>query len=186
MTNFPFPSDCGFEIYHLYEIRGTGCNAMLSDQISEENKTKHVHTAQQQNFSSLCQSPWHSINTTWGQDKMAAIIPDNIFTCVFLNENAWISIKISLKFVPKDPMNNIPALVIDGLVQERHNSSASAMELRLSCINPSICTTRFHWVNRYWGQLNTVVVHGFRTFTQCPSNSVLFIHNIGWTWRSAL
>ena len=65
---------------------------------------------------------------------MAAIIPDNIFKCVFLNENAWISIKISLKFVPKDPMNNIPALVIDGLVQERHNSSASAMELRLSCI----------------------------------------------------
>ena len=28
---------------------------------------------------------------------------------------------------------------IDGLVQERHNSSALAMELRLSCINPSIC-----------------------------------------------
>ena len=27
---------------------------------------------------------------------------------------------------------------IDGLVQERHNSSALAMELRLSCTNPSI------------------------------------------------
>ena len=27
---------------------------------------------------------------------------------------------------------------IDGLVQERRNSSASAMELRLSCTNPSI------------------------------------------------
>ena len=26
---------------------------------------------------------------------------------------------------------------IDGLVQERHNSSALAMELRLSCTNPS-------------------------------------------------
>ena len=26
----------------------------------------------------------------------------------------------------------------DGLLQERRNSSASAMELRLSCINPSI------------------------------------------------
>ena len=25
---------------------------------------------------------------------------------------------------------------IDGLVQERHNSSALAMELRLSCLNP--------------------------------------------------
>ena len=29
---------------------------------------------------------------------------------------------------------------IDGLVQERRNSSASAMELRLSCTNPSVCT----------------------------------------------
>ena len=28
---------------------------------------------------------------------------------------------------------------IDGLMQERRNSSASAMELGLSCINPSIC-----------------------------------------------
>ena len=30
---------------------------------------------------------------------------------------------------------------IDGLVQERRNSSASAMELYLSCTNPSICLT---------------------------------------------
>ena len=36
--------------------------------------------------------------------------PD-IFKCIFLNENVWISIKISLKFVPKDPINNIPPLV---------------------------------------------------------------------------
>ena len=31
---------------------------------------------------------------------------------------------------------------IDGLVQERRNSSASAMELRLSCTNPLICENR--------------------------------------------
>ena len=37
--------------------------------------------------------------------------PDDIFKCIFLNENVWISIKISLKFVPKGPINNIPALV---------------------------------------------------------------------------
>ena len=36
---------------------------------------------------------------------------DDIFKCNFLNENVWISIGISLKFVPKDPINNIPALV---------------------------------------------------------------------------
>ena len=36
---------------------------------------------------------------------------DNIFECIFLNENIWTSLKISLKFVPKLWINNIPALV---------------------------------------------------------------------------
>ena len=36
---------------------------------------------------------------------------DDIFKCIFLNENIWISIKISLKFVPKGQINNIPTLV---------------------------------------------------------------------------
>ena len=36
---------------------------------------------------------------------------DDIFKCIFLNENIWITIKISLKFVPKGPINNIPTLV---------------------------------------------------------------------------
>ena len=37
--------------------------------------------------------------------------PDNIFIYIFLNENVWISIKISLKYVPKGPVKNIPALI---------------------------------------------------------------------------
>ena len=36
---------------------------------------------------------------------------DTIFKCIFLNENVWIFINISLKFVPKGPIDNIPALV---------------------------------------------------------------------------
>ena len=35
---------------------------------------------------------------------------DDVFKCNFLNENVVIPIKISLKFVPKGPINNIPAL----------------------------------------------------------------------------
>ena len=35
----------------------------------------------------------------------------NISNAIFFNENAWISIKISLRFVPKDQINNIPAFV---------------------------------------------------------------------------
>ena len=37
--------------------------------------------------------------------------PDDIFIWIFLNKNVWILINISLKFVPKDPINNIPSLV---------------------------------------------------------------------------
>ena len=36
---------------------------------------------------------------------------DDVFKCNFLNENVWIPIIISLKFVPKGPINNIPALI---------------------------------------------------------------------------
>ena len=44
-------------------------------------------------------------------DKMAAILADDIFKCIFLNENDRISIKISLKFAPRSPIDNKPALV---------------------------------------------------------------------------
>ena len=37
--------------------------------------------------------------------------PHDIFKYIFFNENVWILIKISLKFVPKGPIDNIPALV---------------------------------------------------------------------------
>ena len=36
---------------------------------------------------------------------------DDLLKCIFLNEKVWIPIEISLKFVPKDPINNIPAFV---------------------------------------------------------------------------
>ena len=36
---------------------------------------------------------------------------DDIFKCIFVNENVWILLKISLKFVLKVPVDNISALV---------------------------------------------------------------------------
>ena len=37
--------------------------------------------------------------------------PNDILKRIFMNENIWISIKNSLKFVPKGPITNILALV---------------------------------------------------------------------------
>ena len=42
---------------------------------------------------------------------MATISRDDIFNRIFVNENVKISIKLSLQFVPKGPINNIPVLV---------------------------------------------------------------------------
>ena len=43
-------------------------------------------------------------------DKMAAIVADDNSKCI-LNENNNIPIRISLKFVPRSPIDNKPALV---------------------------------------------------------------------------
>ena len=42
---------------------------------------------------------------------MAAILADDNFKCIFLNENDRIPIRISLKFIPRSPIDNKPALV---------------------------------------------------------------------------
>ena len=45
-------------------------------------------------------------------DKMAAILGDDNFKCIFLNENDRIRIRrSSLKFVPRSPIDNKPAFV---------------------------------------------------------------------------
>ena len=44
-------------------------------------------------------------------DKTAAILIGDNFKCTFLNENDRIPIRISLKFVPRSPVDNKAALV---------------------------------------------------------------------------
>ena len=50
---------------------------------------------------------WYLVQLTQNGSHFA----DNIFKSIFLNENVWIEIKISLKLVPEGSINNIPALV---------------------------------------------------------------------------
>ena len=53
---------------------------------------------------------------------MAAFSQTDIFICIFLNENVWISIKNSLKFVPKILINN-NAGSDNGLVPARRQAN---------------------------------------------------------------
>ena len=71
--------------------------------------------------------------------------PDDIFRWIFLNENFYISITISLKFVPKGPINNIPALV--QIMAWRHPGNKPLSEPMMVCSTTHICVTRPQWVN---------------------------------------
>ena len=70
--------------------------------------------------------------------------PDDIFTCIFLNENVWISIKIPAKFVPKGPINNIPALF--QIMAWRRSGDKPLSETMMFTLLTHICVTRPQWV----------------------------------------
>ena len=53
---------------------------------------------------------WIAFNSS-PLDKMAAILTDDIFKCIFLNEDLRIFIQISYWFVPMGPFDNMSALV---------------------------------------------------------------------------
>ena len=70
---------------------------------------------------------------------------DDIFKGIFLNENAWISLKISLKFVPKVRINNIPSLV--QIMAWRRPGDNPLSEPMMVILLTHICVTRPQWVN---------------------------------------
>ena len=72
------------------------------------------------------------------------LFPDDIFKLVFLNENVCISIKMLLKFVPRVPINNIPALV--QIMAWRRAGDKPLSEPMMVSLPTHICVTRPHWV----------------------------------------
>ena len=84
------------------------------------------------NKSRLRQNGWH--------------LPDGIFKCIFLNENVWIEIKIKItEIVPKDWINNMPALVqIMAWHRPGYKPLSEPMMVRLLT---HICVAQPQWVN---------------------------------------
>ena len=74
---------------------------------------------------------------------------DDIFKCIFVNENVWIPIKISMKFVPKGPINNIPALV--QIMAWRCQGDKPLSEPMMVSLTTHICFTRPQWVKVSFG-----------------------------------
>ena len=73
-------------------------------------------------------------------------LADDIFECIFFDENVWISIKIPLKFVPKGPISNIPALV--QIMAWRRPGDKPLSEPMVVSLLTHIWVSRPQWVNR--------------------------------------
>ena len=72
---------------------------------------------------------------------------DDIFKRIFFTKNVWISIKISLKFVPKGPINNIPGLV--QIMAWRRSGDKPLSEPMMVSLPTHICVTRPQWVKSH-------------------------------------
>ena len=72
---------------------------------------------------------------------------DDIFKYISLNENVWIPIKISLKFLPKGRINNIPALV--QIMAWRRSGYKPLSEPMMIDLPMHICVTRPQWVKKW-------------------------------------
>ena len=86
---------------------------------------------------------WPTINTLRPRQN-GRHFPDDIFRWIFFNENVWISINISLKFVPRGPINNIPTLVQVMAWRRPGDKPLSAPMMVL--LPTHICPTRPQWV----------------------------------------
>ena len=89
---------------------------------------------------------------------------DDTFKRIFLKENIRISIKISLKFVPKGPINNNPALV--QIMAWCRSGDKPLSEPIMVSLMTHFCVTRPQWVNtlrsRQYGRLlQTTFSYGF-------------------------
>ena len=69
------------------------------------NSNNGPHACWPQSVAGFLKGPQHIITLRPRRNWHFA---DDIFKCIFLNENVWIPIKISMKFVPKGPINNTP------------------------------------------------------------------------------
>ena len=92
-----------------------------------------------------------------------------------------ISIQISLKFVPKNPINNIPALV--QIMAWRCSSDKPLSEPVMVSLLMHICVIRRQWVNSYpclliqtWKFVH--IQHGNILCDQRPSNEVWYCESV--------
>ena len=80
--------------------------------------------------------------------------PDDIFKCIFVNENVLIWIQILLKFVHKGSINNIPSLI--QIMACRRPGDKSLSESMMVSLLTHICIARPQWVDEWVIKFNDI------------------------------
>ena len=107
---------------------------------SSENYEKQAVYYEKQRCQSLVHVRHGSYFNTLRLWQNGRHFADDIFKGIFWNENVWIPIKFSLKFVPKGPINNIPALV--QIMAWRRPDDKPLSEPMIVSLPTHICVTR--------------------------------------------
>ena len=94
---------------------------------------------------------WSYVNTLRPRQD-GRHFPDDTFKRIVLNENVGISNKISLKFVHKGPINNIPVLV--QIMAWRRPGDKPLSEPMMVSLLTHICDTRPQWVKGKYSTVN--------------------------------
>ena len=101
-----------------------------------------------------------SFINTLGPRQNGRHFPVDFFKCIFLNENIWIYVKISLKFILKGPINNIPALV-QLMAWCRPGDKLLCKPMMVSILT-QMCITRPQWINDSYSPTIMVTLHWLR------------------------
>ena len=127
-------------LYHVY-FTVIHTNSRHNITFFNEHSSLHSHIMSMVPNTAACGS--HTINTLRPRQN-GCLFADDIFTCIFLNEKVWISINISLKFVPKGQINYIPVLV--QIMAWRQPGDKPLSEPMMFSLLTHICVTRPQWV----------------------------------------
>ena len=107
-------------------------------------------------------TPSHYLNQCWvivntlRPRQNGRRFADDTFKRIFLNGNVRISIKNSLKFVPRGPINNIPALVQKMAWHQSGDKPLS--EPMMASLLTHKCVTRPQWVNWILRNFNDILI----------------------------
>ena len=120
------------------------CSTSETDFGEKDGETK---TSKQDPYPWNNHIPHVSLLSTLRPRQNGRHFADDTFNRIFVKENVRFSIKFSLKFVPKGPINNIPALV--QIMAWRRPGNKPLSEPVMVSLLTHICVSRLQWVNKH-------------------------------------